>query len=81
MGTEGGQAVGCLALCRVFQKERRATTAPLRVMVEASSHVPLYSLVESTQKVYGVSLFFVSARTNKDLIIKKEKKGGGKENT
>jgi len=39
------------------------------------------SLVESTQKVYGVSLFFVSARTNKDLIIKKEKKGGKKENT
>jgi hypothetical protein len=29
------------------------------------SHVPLYSLVESTQRVYGVRLFFVSARTNK----------------
>jgi hypothetical protein len=50
-------------------------------MVEASSHVPLYPLVESTQMVYGVSLFFVSARTNKVIIIKKEKKGGGKENT
>jgi hypothetical protein len=34
-------------------------------IVEASSHVPLYSLVESTQRVYGVRLFFVSARTNK----------------
>jgi hypothetical protein len=28
-------------------------------------YVPLYSLVESTQRVYGVRLFFVSARTNK----------------
>jgi hypothetical protein len=37
--------------------------------VVASSHVPLYSLVESTQRVYGVGLFFVSARTNKDIII------------
>ena len=36
-----------------------------RVMVAASSHVPLYSLVESTQSVYGIRLFFVSARTNK----------------
>jgi hypothetical protein len=34
-------------------------------MVEASSHVPLFSLVESTQRVYGVRIFFVSARTNK----------------
>jgi hypothetical protein len=33
--------------------------------VAASSHVPLYSLVESTQRVYGVRLIFVSARTNK----------------
>jgi hypothetical protein len=36
-----------------------------RVIVAPSSHVPLYSLVESTQRVYGVRLFFVSARTNK----------------
>ena len=34
-------------------------------MVAASSHVPLYSLVESTQRVYGVRLSFVSARTIK----------------
>jgi hypothetical protein len=34
-------------------------------MVAASSHVSLYSLVESTQRVYGIRLLFVSARTNK----------------
>jgi hypothetical protein len=34
-------------------------------MVDASSHVPLYSVVESTQRVYGLRLIFVSARTNK----------------
>jgi hypothetical protein len=34
-------------------------------MVAASSHVPLYSLVESTPRVYVVRLSFVSARTNK----------------
>jgi hypothetical protein len=34
-------------------------------MVAASSHVPLYSLVESTQRIYGFRLFVVSARTNK----------------
>ena len=33
--------------------------------MEASSHVTLYSVVESTQRVYGVRLCFVSARTNK----------------
>jgi hypothetical protein len=33
--------------------------------VDASSHVPLYSVVESTQRVYGLRLIFVSARTNK----------------
>ena len=65
MGTEGRYPVGRLALCRVYQKGRRSTTAPLWVMVAASSHMPLYSLVESTQRVYGVRLFFVSARTNK----------------
>jgi hypothetical protein len=43
-------------------KNHHCTT---RVMVEASSHVPLYSLVESTQRVYDLRLFFVSARTNK----------------
>jgi hypothetical protein len=43
-------------------KNHHCTT---RVMVEASSHVPLYSLVESTQRVYDLGLFFVSARTNK----------------
>ena len=36
-------------------KNHHCTT---RVMVEASSHVPLYSLVESTQRVYGLRLFF-----------------------
>jgi len=30
-----------------------------------SSHVPLYSVVESTQRVYGLRLIFVSERTNK----------------
>jgi hypothetical protein len=33
--------------------------------VDASSQVFLYSVVESTQRVYGVRLCFVSARTNK----------------
>jgi hypothetical protein len=33
--------------------------------MEASSHVLLYSVVQSTQRVYGVRLCFVSARTNK----------------
>ncbi len=43
-------------------KNHHCTT---RVMVEASSHLPLYSLVESTQRVYVVRIFFVFARTNK----------------
>jgi hypothetical protein len=34
-------------------------------MAAASSHMHLCSMVESTQRVYGVKLFFVSARTNK----------------
>jgi hypothetical protein len=38
-------------------------------MVEASSHVPLYSLVESTQMVYGVNLCVVSQEQIKDIII------------
>ena len=65
MGTEGGEQVGGLALCRIYQKERRTIVVQWWVMVEASSHVPLYSLVESTLLVYGARLFFVSARTNK----------------
>ncbi len=54
--------------CRTLQclpkgtKNHHFTT---RVIVEASSHVPLYSSVESTQRVYVAKLFFVSARTNK----------------
>ena len=37
-----------------------------RVMVDASSHVPLYSVVESTQRVYGRRQIIVSERTSKN---------------
>jgi hypothetical protein len=40
---------------------------PPWVMVEASSHVPLYSLVESTHRVYGYFLFLQEQK--KDIII------------
>ena len=68
MGTEGGSKV---VTGRVFStlprlpkgtKNHHCTT---RVMVAASLHMLLYSFVESTQRLYSVRLFFVSARTNK----------------
>ena len=48
-----------------FPKGTKNHHCTTRVMVEASPHVPLYFLVESTQRVHGVRLILFSARTNK----------------
>jgi hypothetical protein len=55
---------GCRTLPRLPKgtKNHHCTN---RVMVDASSHVPLYSVVESTLRVYVRRIIVVSERTNK----------------
>jgi uncharacterized membrane protein len=65
MGTEGSQPVGRLALCRVDQKGRRTTTAPLGSWWK-HHHICLFiPWWRVPIRVYDVRLFVVSARTNK----------------
>ena len=63
MGTQGGQTVGFQHFAALTTREKEP---PLHHQGDGgASHVPFLSLLEGTQRVYGLGLFFVSARTNK----------------